>query len=64
MSLILQYNPLARPSASEALIHPFFDELRNPDTKMPTGKPLPPLFNFSVGGIYMHVKSVHMSQKS
>lgn len=49
MSLILQYNPLARPSASEALIHPFFDELRNPDTKMPTGKPLPPLFNFSVG---------------
>lgn len=50
MSLILQYNPLARPSASEALIHPFFDELRNPDTKMPTGKPLPPLFNFSIGG--------------
>jgi glycogen synthase kinase 3 beta len=51
MSNILQYNPLARPTASEALIHPFFDELRNPDTKMPTGKSLPPLFDFSVGGM-------------
>lgn len=50
MSNILQYNPLARPTASEALIHPFFDELRNPDTKMPTGKELPPLFDFSTGG--------------
>lgn len=50
MSLILQYNPLARPSASEALVHPFFDELRDPDTKMSTGKELPPLFNFSLGG--------------
>lgn len=50
MSLILQYNPLARPSASEALVHPFFDELRDPDTKMSTGKELPPLFNFSIGG--------------
>ncbi|KAG2194249.1 hypothetical protein INT46_011175 [Mucor plumbeus] len=49
MSNILQYNPLARPTASEALIHPFFDELRNPDTKMPTGKELPPLFDFSTG---------------
>ncbi|KAG1446488.1 hypothetical protein G6F56_009554 [Rhizopus delemar] len=48
MSNILQYNPLARPSASEALIHPFFDELRDPETKMPTGKELPPLFNFTV----------------
>ncbi|CEG70470.1 Putative Pkinase-domain-containing protein [Rhizopus microsporus] len=48
MSSILQYNPLARPSASEILVHPFFDELRNPDTKMPTGKSLPPLFNFTM----------------
>lgn len=55
MSHILQYNPLARPSASETLVHPFFDELRNPDTKMPTGKDLPPLFNFSIGGLLFFV---------
>ncbi|KAI8970698.1 kinase-like domain-containing protein [Pilobolus umbonatus] len=47
ISSLLQYNPLARPSATEVLVHPFFDELRNPDTKMPTGKDLPPLFNFT-----------------
>ncbi|KAI9275354.1 Pkinase-domain-containing protein [Sporodiniella umbellata] len=48
MSAILQYNPLVRPTAIEALAHPFFDELRKPETKMPTGKELPPLFNFTV----------------
>lgn len=56
MSLILQYNPLARPCASKALVHPFFDELRNPDTKMSTGKDLPPLFNFSIGGKLKKIK--------
>ena len=30
----------------EALVHPFFDELRDPNTRLPNGKPLPPLFNF------------------
>jgi glycogen synthase kinase 3 beta len=55
MSNILQYNPLARLTASEALIHPFFDELRNPDTKMPTGKILPPLFDFSIEGIVFYI---------
>ncbi|KAI8373533.1 kinase-like domain-containing protein [Choanephora cucurbitarum] len=47
MGDILQYNPLARPSAMEVIANPLFDELRDPDTKMPTGKELPPLFNFS-----------------
>ena len=36
----------------EACIHPFFDELRNPDTRLPTGRPLPPLFNFKPQGKY------------
>ncbi|KAF5946753.1 hypothetical protein HYC85_016981 [Camellia sinensis] len=29
-----------------ACIHPFFDELRDPNTRLPNGRPLPPLFNF------------------
>ncbi|KAG2213812.1 hypothetical protein INT47_001081 [Mucor saturninus] len=47
LSHILQYDPKARPTASEALVHPFFDELRNPETKMATGRDLPELFNFT-----------------
>ncbi|CEP16757.1 hypothetical protein [Parasitella parasitica] len=47
LSRILQYDPKLRPTASEAMVHPFFDELRNPETKMATGKDLPELFNFS-----------------
>ncbi|ORX50513.1 Pkinase-domain-containing protein [Hesseltinella vesiculosa] len=47
ISHILQYNPQARPTASEAMVHPFFDELRNPDTKMANGKDLPVLFDFT-----------------
>lgn len=30
----------------EALAHPFFDELREPNVRLPNGRPLPPLFNF------------------
>uniref|UniRef100_A0AC34F0J0 Uncharacterized protein n=1 Tax=Panagrolaimus sp. ES5 TaxID=591445 RepID=A0AC34F0J0_9BILA len=28
--------------------HPFLDELRNPATKLPSGKALPPLFDFTL----------------
>ncbi|KAG0176949.1 regulator of ime2 [Apophysomyces sp. BC1034] len=48
ISHVLQYDPQSRMTASEALAHPFFDELRHPDTKMATGKDLPPLFDFTV----------------
>lgn len=30
----------------EAMAHPFFDELREPNVRLPNGRPLPPLFNF------------------
>lgn len=30
----------------EACAHPFFDELREPNARLPNGRPLPPLFNF------------------
>nr|XP_029118251.1 shaggy-related protein kinase kappa isoform X1 [Elaeis guineensis] len=42
----LQYSPNLRCTALEACMHPFFDELRDPDTRLPNGRPLPPLFNF------------------
>lgn len=43
----LQYVPQYRTKALQALTHPFFDELRDPSTKLENGKPLPPLFNFT-----------------
>jgi hypothetical protein len=35
----------------EALVHPFFDDLREPNACLPNGRPLPPLFNFQPHGI-------------
>ncbi|RVX01585.1 Glycogen synthase kinase-3-like MsK-3 [Vitis vinifera] len=46
VSRLLQYSPNLRSTALEALIHPFFDELREPNTRLPNGRFLPPLFNF------------------
>ncbi|XP_042504291.1 shaggy-related protein kinase kappa isoform X2 [Macadamia integrifolia] len=46
VSRFLQYSPNLRCTALEACSHPFFDELRDPNTRLPNGRPLPPLFNF------------------
>ncbi|KAK4768823.1 hypothetical protein SAY86_026973 [Trapa natans] len=46
VSRLLQYSPNLRCSALDALIHPFFDELRDPTTRLPNARFLPPLFNF------------------
>ncbi|XP_045796821.1 glycogen synthase kinase-3 homolog MsK-3 isoform X1 [Trifolium pratense] len=48
VSRLLQYSPNLRSTALEALVHPFFDELRDPNTRLPNGRFLPPLFNFKV----------------
>ncbi|PQQ07483.1 shaggy-related protein kinase eta isoform X1 [Prunus yedoensis var. nudiflora] len=45
-SRLLQYSPSLRCTALEACTHPFFDELREPNARLPNGRPLPPLFNF------------------
>ncbi|XP_022631998.1 shaggy-related protein kinase eta-like [Vigna radiata var. radiata] len=45
-SRLLQYSPSLRCTAREACAHPFFDELREPNARLPNGRPLPPLFNF------------------
>lgn len=54
ISKLLEYTPTQRLSAVEAMCHPFFDELRDPNTKLPdsrnvTGpiRDLPPLFDFT-----------------
>ncbi|VDP02642.1 unnamed protein product [Heligmosomoides polygyrus] len=47
LSTVLRYNPGARDSAIEALAHPFFDELRNPNLEtMPNGRLMPRLFDW------------------
>lgn len=43
----LAYTPANRLKPLEGCTHRFFDELRDPATKLSTGNPLPPLFNFS-----------------
>jgi serine/threonine protein kinase len=50
VSRLLQYSPNLRCNALEACVHPFFDELRDPNCRLPNGRPLPPLFNFKPQG--------------
>ncbi|XP_046886545.1 glycogen synthase kinase-3 beta-like isoform X3 [Hypomesus transpacificus] len=46
-SHLLEYTPTSRLTALEACGHAFFDELRDPNLKLPNGRDAPPLFNFS-----------------
>ena len=50
VSKLLEYTPEVRLSAVEAMVHPFFDELRAEGAKMPNGKEFPPLFDFTREG--------------
>ena len=56
ISRLLEYTPTQRLSAIEAMCHPFFDELRDPNTKLPDSRggqglrDLPRLFDFSRHG--------------
>ncbi|KAL9265620.1 Shaggy-related protein [Drosera capensis] len=45
-SRLLQYSPSLRCTALEACAHSFFDELRDPNARLPNGRAFPPLFNF------------------
>ncbi|TKY65531.1 Shaggy-related protein kinase theta [Spatholobus suberectus] len=44
---MLQYSPNLRCTALEACAHPFFDDLRDPNARLPNGRALPPLFDFT-----------------
>lgn len=57
ISRLLEYTPTQRLSAIEAMVHPFFDELRDANTRLPDSrhtnsgsKELPNLFDFSHHG--------------
>ena len=59
IAALLEYTPTQRLSAIDAMVHPFFDELRDPacrfpDSRHPGGlsKDLPELFNFSHHGMH------------
>uniref|UniRef100_A0A0N4ZP10 Protein kinase domain-containing protein n=1 Tax=Parastrongyloides trichosuri TaxID=131310 RepID=A0A0N4ZP10_PARTI len=47
MESLLQYDPTVRPQPLSVLCHPFFEELRNPETTYVHGIALPPLFDFT-----------------
>ncbi|WVQ98558.1 hypothetical protein IAU59_005684 [Kwoniella sp. CBS 9459] len=47
ISNLLEYTPTARLTAPEALVHGFFDELRNEGARLPNGADMPALFDFT-----------------
>ncbi|KAI1714050.1 protein kinase domain-containing protein [Ditylenchus destructor] len=47
VSKVLEYNPAGRLTPLQACTHSFFDELRNPNTRLPSGKPLPSILDFT-----------------
>jgi len=47
VSRLLEYTPSARITPLQACAHTYFDELREQGTKLPNGRDLPPLFNFT-----------------
>lgn len=57
---LLEYTPTERLSAIDAMVQPFFDELRDPSTKLPDSRhssgqlrDLPSLFDFTKHGEYL-----------
>jgi glycogen synthase kinase 3 beta len=47
VSRLLTYDPSARPTPLGALLDPYFDELRDQNTRLPNGQQLPDLFGFT-----------------
>ena len=47
VSKLLSYDPQLRPTPLESLADSYFDELRDPKTRLPSGAALPDLFNFT-----------------
>ncbi len=49
---LLQYDPNLRPKPLEALLDSYFDELRDPNLRLPNGASPPELFNFTRGKFF------------
>jgi len=60
VSRLLEYTPSSRITPLEACAHNFFDELRDPNTRLPNGRELPPLFNYTEHemGIQPHLNQI------
>jgi serine/threonine protein kinase len=54
VSKLLVYNPKARPTALEALMHPYFNELRQKNFSVKDCK-IPDLFNFNQGKLISQI---------
>ena len=50
VSRLLEYTPSSRITPLQACAHKFFDELRDPNARLPNNRELPPLFNFTEQG--------------
>lgn len=50
---LLQYDPNLRPKPLEALLDSYFDELRDPNLRLPNGASPPVLFNFTKGKFFL-----------
>ncbi|KAH0467379.1 hypothetical protein IEQ34_004617 [Dendrobium chrysotoxum] len=59
-SRLLQYSPSLRCTALEACAHSFFDELREPNARLPNGRPFPPLFNFKQEASFLYFDSLNI----
>jgi len=62
---LLTYSPEKRILPLEACAHAFFDELRNPNTRLPNGRKLPEsLFNFTdTGTSHASVAGCHSNSR-
>lgn len=64
LSKVLQYKPEARPTGLDACMHPFFDDLRDPDTQGIDSKTLPTyLFWFTTEELAIMKDRPDMDQK-
>ena len=68
ISKLLEYTPTQRLSAIDAMVHPFFDELRDPNTRPPDSRhpngatrDLPELYNFTHHGKSAYSREQHSS---
>ncbi|KAK9823027.1 hypothetical protein WJX81_000384 [Elliptochloris bilobata] len=67
---LLQYSPVGRVTALQAMTHPFFDELRDSATALPNGRPLPELCGWLPGELdraspqSRHAKTASQAQQA
>lgn len=62
VSKLLEYTPSVRCTPLQACAHQFFDELREPNTRLPNSRELPPLFNFTEHGKIYYLKHTFIFQ--